>query len=130
MPHVLLVEDDDQVRMLLKTNLISAGYEVSEAPNGAGAGAMYKQRRPDLVVTDVLMPDKDGLELIMELRRTDPSVRILAISGGGKTDSESHLKIAQKLGAKQTLAKPFGNDAFLEAVRLALEESSKEQSNE
>jgi CheY-like chemotaxis protein len=118
MASILLVEDDEQLRLLLKLLLTSSGYEVWEAPNGTKVCDMYQQQRFDLVITDLVMPDIDGLEVIMELRRRDSKVRIIAMSGAGQ---EEYLKMAQKLGAQLTLSKPFGNQMFLEAVSLALE---------
>jgi DNA-binding response OmpR family regulator len=121
MPKILLVEDDDQLRGMLKLLLTSAGYEVSEATNGKRVCDMHQQQRFDLVITDLVMPDIDGLAVIMELRRIDRDVRIIAMSGGGQGKGEGYLRIAQKLGAHLTLSKPFGNQEFLEAVRLALD---------
>ena len=82
MRSVLLVEDDDQLRADLKQLLIDTGYEVWEAPSGVGVGDLYQQHHPDLVITDLLMPDRDGLEVIMDLRGRDPNARIIAMSWG------------------------------------------------
>jgi DNA-binding response OmpR family regulator len=121
LPSILLVEDDSDLIEALSRVLTIAGYEVWAAPNGAMAEEMYDQSHPDLVVTDLIMPEKDGIELIVNLRRKDSSARILAISGGAaKITADSQLAIARKLGAQQTLAKPFSNDQLLEAVRLLL----------
>jgi DNA-binding response OmpR family regulator len=120
-PNILLVEDDEQLRELLKMLLTSAGYEVSEASDGTPVFAMHQQQRFDLVITDLVMPDFDGLAVIMELRRIDQDVRIIAMSGGGKGKGEDYLRIAQKLGAHLTLSKPFGNQEFLDAVRQTLD---------
>ena len=121
MPRILLVEDDDQLRPMLKLLLTTAGYEVWEARDGRGVGDLYEHHHPNLVITDLVMPDKDGLEVIMDLRRRDPKVRIIAMSGGGQGSAECYLKIARKLGAQRTLSKPFGNNEFLEAVLLVVE---------
>jgi DNA-binding response OmpR family regulator len=121
MASILLVEDDDQLRTMLKMVLTGAGYEVSEASNGARVCDMYQQQRFDLVITDLVMPDIEGLEVIMELRRNDQNVRIIAMSGGGQVRAEEYLGTAQKLGANLTLSKPFGNQEFLEAVRGVLD---------
>ena len=121
MPGILLVEDDDRLRSMLKLLLTTAGYEVWEARDGMGVGDLYGHHHPDLVITDLLMPNRDGLEVIMDLRRGDPKVRIIAISGGGHGRAESYLEIAQNLGAQWILSKPFSNSGFLEAVRLAVE---------
>lgn len=119
MPSILLVEDDDQLRAMLKLLLTSSGYEVWETCTGKEVGYMY--HHPDLVITDLLMPEKDGLEVIMELRRKDSSVKIIAMSGGGQWSPECYLLLAQKLGARITLSKPFGSEELLRTVHSALE---------
>ena len=121
MPKILLVEDDDQLRPMLKLLLTGAGYEVWDTPNGTLVCNMHHEQSFDLVITDLVMPDIEGLGVIMELRRTDPNVPIIAMSGGGQGGGEEYLRVAQKLGAQRTLSKPFGNQEFLDAVGLALE---------
>ena len=121
MASILLVEDDDQLRTMLKLLLTSSGHEVQEESNGMRVCDMYQEQRFDLVITDLVMPDIEGLEVIVELRRKDPNVRIIAMSGGGKGRAEEYLRIAQQLGAKLTLSKPFKNQEFLEAVRVVLD---------
>jgi DNA-binding response OmpR family regulator len=120
-PNILLLEDDEQLRKLLKTVLTSGGYEVSEAANGVGVCQMHQQQRFDLVITDLSMPDTEGLTVITELRRVDANLRIIAMSGGYAGRGESYLKIALKFGARSTLSKPFSIDEFLQTVRLTLE---------
>ena len=117
MARILLVEDDDQVRTMLKLLLTSSGYEVSEAPNGMRVCDMHQQQRFDLIITDLVMPDIEGLGMIMELRRRDQDVRIIAMSGGG----QDYLKIAHRLGAQAILSKPFGDKELLKTVRQVLE---------
>lgn len=124
MSSILLVEDDTDLSEMLTRVLTIAGYEVWEATGGAMAEETYDQIHPDLVITDLFMPEKDGIELIVNLRRKDAGVKILAISGGaGKIKADYQLVIARKLGAQQTLAKPFSNDQLLEAVSLLDSES-------
>jgi two-component system response regulator (stage 0 sporulation protein F) len=127
MASILLVEDDDQLRAMLKRLLTGEGYEVCEASNGAGVADMHEKQRFDLVITDLVMPNIEGLEVIMDLRRIDRAVRIIAMSGGGRTKAEDYLRIAQKLGVQLTLSKPFGNQEFLEAVRVVLETSAQNE---
>lgn len=122
MPKILLIDDDEQLRTVLKLVLTSSGYEVSEACNGNEASKIYQQQRPDLVITDLLMPDKEGLEVIMELRRRDDEVKIIAISGGGRGSAVNYLDVAGKLGAQQTLAKPFTMEKLLRTVREVMGE--------
>jgi len=121
MASILLVEDDDLLRIMLKELLTRSGYEVSEASDGRRVCNMHQEQRFDLVITDLVMPDIDGLAVIMELRRVDQNVRIIAMSGALQGRAKEYLRIAQKLGAQLTLVKPFGNEEFLEAVCLALE---------
>jgi CheY-like chemotaxis protein len=133
---ILLVEDDPRdealtlralkrcnivIRTMLKLLLTNSGYEVWETANGTRVCDMYQQQHFDLIITDLVMPDLDGLEVIMELRRRDQNVRIIAMSGVGQGRAEEYLRLAQKLGAQLTLSKPFGNQEFLKAVRLVLE---------
>jgi DNA-binding response OmpR family regulator len=122
MPKILLIDDDDQLRTMLKLVLTSSGYEVSEACNGNEASRIYQQQYPDLVITDLLMPDKEGLELIMELRRNNKDIKIIAMSGGGRGGAVNYLEAAGKLGAQQTLAKPFSRQELLRAVRAVMGE--------
>jgi DNA-binding response OmpR family regulator len=121
MRTILIVEDDESLRAMLKLILLDAGYAVLEAATGNEVGPIYQQEKPDLVITDLLMPDKDGLEVIMDLHRRDQNAKIIAISGSGKKNSGNYLLLAQKLGARCTLTKPFTPEEFLEAVRMALE---------
>ncbi|HJQ26967.1 MAG TPA: response regulator [Blastocatellia bacterium] len=121
MQNILLVEDDEQLRAMLKRLLVKSGYQVWEAENGQGVADVYQQNEIDLVITDLLMPDKEGLEVIRDIRRQDPGARIIAMSGGGKGAAATYLLVAEKLGASYTLSKPFNNGKFLEAVRQALE---------
>jgi DNA-binding response OmpR family regulator len=120
MPRILLVEDDELVRTMIRVFLEEEGHEVFEASDGKQMREEFDPP-PDLIITDVLMPSVDGLELIMQVRRRDPKIKILAVSGGGQIRGETYLSIAQRLGAQHTLAKPFTRWAFLAAVRLALE---------
>ncbi len=116
MARILLIDDDDQFREMLAEILAGAGYEVVEARNGnAGAKAQY-ERPADLVITDIVMPEKEGLEVIRELRRQDPEVGIIAISGGGCYSGAHYLEVAEKLGADRALAKPFKRRDLLESI--------------
>jgi CheY-like chemotaxis protein len=118
MARLLLVDDDDAIRAVLRKTLIAAGHEVEEAADGGLALKAYSRQRSDLVITDVLMPEKDGLETITELRRLDPSVRIIAMSGGGRTLGlgQLYLESARDVGALHILAKPFTPATLLKAV--------------
>jgi DNA-binding response OmpR family regulator len=120
MPRIFLVEDDVQLRPMLKELLTSSGYEVWEFKDGRGVAEMYQQQRPDLVIIDLLMPEKEGLEVIMDLRRRDRNVKVVAMSEGGSLSGKSLLNIARKLGAQCTLSKPFTQEEFLETVHSGI----------
>jgi len=93
-----------------------AGHEVVEAPDGIEGIRLYREKQPQLVITDIVMPKKEGLETILDLRREDPQVKIIAISGGGRIGPESYLDIAEGFGANRILTKPFNNKELLEAI--------------
>jgi len=120
MAKILLVEDDDEVRSVLKTLLQEEGHEVSEAAEGNAAIEQFLKLSVDLVVTDLVMPDKEGLETIIDLRRTHPDVKIMAMSGGGRNSPQDYLDMAKRLGAIEVIAKPFSIDDFLRCVNRAL----------
>ena len=122
MASILIIEDDDQFRAMLLEMLKLAGYEVEEASNGKEGIKLYIENPKDLVVTDIIMPEQEGIETIIELRRSFPDVKIIAISGGGRITAKDHLQIAKDLGAIQTLPKPFGREKLLKAIREVLKE--------
>lgn len=120
MASILVIDDDPAILRSLRKVLESAGHEVTEAPDGMKALRWFAGRPTDLVLTDIYMPEMDGLELTMRLREAFPEVRVLAMSGGGFIDKGQILKAAEILGARQILEKPFTPDQVLEAVERAL----------
>jgi DNA-binding response OmpR family regulator len=120
MASILLVEDDEQLRSMLRIVLDRAGHEVQEAGNGKEALEIYNRRPTDLIVTDIVMPDKEGLETIMEFRRSYPDVKIIAMSGGGRTGAQNYLQLAKKLGADHILTKPFSNQEILDGIHIVV----------
>jgi DNA-binding response OmpR family regulator len=104
---ILIVEDDKDLREMLKISLIRRKYSVIEAGDGKEAIIHFKPTITDLVVTDLLMPEEDGLKVIMKLRELKPSLKIIAISGGGKAGPGSYLNLAKALGADAIFPKPF-----------------------
>lgn len=118
MPRILLVDDDAAVRGTLRKFLENAGYETVEASDG-GAGSRMLDG-VDLVITDLLMPDVDGVDLLGMIRKQGRSIPVIAISGGGRVDPRSYLDVAKALGAYATLAKPFDFQQMLTTVRNAL----------
>ena len=122
MSSVLLIEDDDSLRDLLRITLIGAGYVVLEAMNGRQGVNTFRKTPTDLVVTDLYMPERDGLEVIEALRRTHPQVKLLAISGASGT--MGYFPLAQSLGAVAVLQKPFSPSAFLDIVGRLLKDDA------
>jgi DNA-binding NtrC family response regulator len=116
--RILVIEDDPLVRKLANVMLTSAGYDVEEATDGEEGVASYRRQPSDLVITDMLMPNQDGLATIRALTQLDPRVKIIAMSGGGDGPL-SYLDAAMRLGALDILRKPFTRDALLAAVRNA-----------
>jgi DNA-binding response OmpR family regulator len=121
MPRILVIDDDDQVRLMLQIALEKSGFEVLTAENGKIGLAMFREQSADLIVTDIIMPEQEGIETIVELRRDFPDTKIIAISGGGKVSPESYLTMADALGASRTFSKPLDMDEFLEAVQKLLD---------
>jgi CheY-like chemotaxis protein len=118
--RILVVDDEEAIRLVLREALEHAGYEVVEAEDGVAGIEQYHLWRVDLVILDILMPRKDGLETIKELRQVDPAVKIIAISGGVRGSNVDNLALAQALGARRTLAKPFRLHEMLEIVAAVL----------
>ena len=129
MAHVLLVDDDRDIRGFCRCVLQDAGHEVAEACSGVEAAARYRASPADLIIMDVFMPDGDGFETMKEIRRTHPDARILAISGGWRTGPSTYLNAAGMLGANQTLAKPFDGEQLLRSVDAVLDNNRETPSN-
>lgn len=121
MPSVLVVDDEDQIRQLIRETLEQAGYDVQEASNGKQGLERYRAKPTDLVIMDILMPDQDGLESIMTLRREFPASRVIAITGGSDMIGIlNFLDVAKMLGARRTLQKPFDMQTLLDAAQSEL----------
>jgi len=120
MPSILIIDDDASIRDSLRRTLHKEGYTILEASEGRGGLKQLEHSLADLILLDMFMPDKDGLETIGELRRTHPGIRIIAMSGGGFKGTVDVLHVATKLGARRTLAKPFTREQLLEAVETEL----------
>jgi CheY-like chemotaxis protein len=117
---ILVVDDEPLLREFVQQILARAGHSVTCAEDGRQASEILTRRAFDLVVTDLLMPERDGIELIDELRRQYPTVRILAMSGGGRIGRDQYLRIARGFGAHGLLEKPFNHKQLLAAVDHAL----------
>lgn len=124
MARVLVVDDDPVILELVKEMLEGAGHAAVAAANGRSAMELVKDTPVEVVLTDILMPDKDGLEFIRELRRDCPQAKIIAMSGGGSLKINlDFLQVAKRMGAVFTLQKPFTPQALIDAVDCALASS-------
>jgi len=121
MALILVTDDEENIRGFMRQALEMEGHEVLEAENGRKALEILENNATiNLVVTDMIMPDMDGLELIRNIQRDMPSMRVVAVSGGGAIEADKYLEFAHRLGALITLEKPVEIDAFLDAIESAL----------
>jgi CheY-like chemotaxis protein len=117
---VLVIDDEPLMRRMIRRSLEGEGHTVLEAEHGRIGMKIAQQRHPEIVITDILMPETEGIETIRSLRSSIPAVKILAISGAGELSGVSYLRIAGALGADDILAKPFRNDELTGAVARLL----------
>ncbi len=117
MARILIIDDDVQFRAMLRQMLERAEYEVVDAPDGKVGMRLYREEPSDLVITDLIMSETEGIETIRELRRDFPNIKIIAISGGGRIGPEEYLHSAKMLGAQCTFTKPIEREEVLQAVR-------------
>ncbi|MGD9546065.1 MAG: response regulator [Candidatus Krumholzibacteriia bacterium] len=116
MTRILLVDDDTQVRTMLKKTFEREGYEVVEAGDGCQAVALYDPDTIDLVITDIVMPEKEGIETIREIKSNNPQAKIIAISGGGRIKPGDYLAWAERFGVDNTFTKPIRRQEILDAI--------------
>lgn len=120
MARILIIDDDAMVRDAIRDILESRNHTVEEAHHGRDGLDRMRQGRFDLVITDIIMPEMEGVEAMLAIREEFPGVKVIAISGGGRTANYDFLGVAGKLGANKTLQKPFKRDDLLRAVRDCL----------
>jgi len=125
MARILVIEDDEIVRGVVRRVLQSKGFDILEAMDGKVGVEVFQTESPDLVITDIVMPNKEGLETIRDLRRLDPDVKIIAVSGGGRNTPDDYLILAEKFGAARTFEKPFEWDDLVEAIDELLGEGAR-----
>lgn len=118
MSKILIIDDDEQFNLMLKSALVIKGYEVDTASNGREAKVLYQSNVYDVIITDIIMPDVDGYEVILDLRRMGLGDRTIAVSGGGRTAAEDYLATAQHFDVAATFNKPVD----LQALRAKVEE--------
>jgi len=120
MAQILIADDDESLRRMLKLTLVRMGHTVDEAKDGAQAWTKFQTHPAELIIMDLIMPEKEGLETIRLFRKNKVAVKILAISGGGRVDASDMLAIARQFGADAVLAKPFSNEELAQALKLLL----------
>ena len=123
MATVLIIDDESYVREMMRLMIEPLGYEVVEAENGAIASKFIQNTTPDLIITDIVMPEKNGIDVIMEVKKSSNPIPIIAISGGGGiTGRFDYLEIAKLVGAENILKKPFAMEELRSLVENILQE--------
>ena len=120
MSNILVIDDNASVRKAITLMLESGGFHVTAAKDGSEGLNAFAAGSPDLVLVDIIMPDKDGIEIIREMRQTRPATKIIAMTGGGRLSNLDFLKMARAFGAVETLAKPIDPDDLVARVRACL----------
>ena len=120
MSRILVIDDNEQIRNVLKRILEREGHHVVIVEDSESGLSCQKQQSFDLIITDILLPDKEGISTILELHTDYPSLKIIAISGGGSFQPYGYLDIAKRVGANRTLPKPFNRDELLQVVNELL----------
>jgi two-component system, chemotaxis family, chemotaxis protein CheY len=120
MPKILIIDDNDDLRDTLVVMLEDQGYSVISASDGKTGADAFAEARPDLVLTDIIMPDSDGVEAIRRIRTIDPKARVVAMSGGSISGNDYQLRMAKEAGAIEVLAKPFEVDDLVTVVERCL----------
>jgi DNA-binding NtrC family response regulator len=118
--RILIIDDEREIREMLRDMLRTQGYEVMTAADGHAGTRLQRQHPADLVITDIFMPEKEGIETILDLQTASPGLKIIAISGGGGDYNVDYLAAARQLGAIRSISKPFDLDDLLATVRDAL----------
>lgn len=120
MARILVIDDDGALRQMLTLTLVHFGHEVIEAKGGREGMALLKISNVELVLTDMVMPEMEGFEVLMALREKFPSMKVIAMSGGGRHRSMDYLRMAELLGATAVLRKPFSSEALMAVVNKSL----------
>jgi len=129
MAKILVFDDEPSILLMIKKMLEKAGHEVDIALNGKDGMELFEKNKPDLVITDIIMPIKEGLETILELRKKHPGLKIIAISGGGRISPDGYLPGAKLLGADMVFQKPLVQKEFMEAVSMLLNKNKGKSSS-
>ena len=118
--QILVIDDDAGVRLTLQHVLAGAKFHVTCAANGVEGMRLFHERRPDLVICDIIMPEQEGIETVLQIKRDAPQTKVIAISGGGRIGNANMLELARRVGADYAVSKPFSIPDLLLAVRNAL----------
>jgi CheY-like chemotaxis protein len=113
---ILVIDDDHLVRYALSKILLGAGYAVVTASDGRRGMTVLRAEHPDVVITDIIMPEQEGIDTIIQIRRERPAIKIIAISGGGRIRNVDFLEMAHSLGASEVIAKPFEANELLSCL--------------
>ena len=127
MKKILIIDDEPHILLMLKKMLERAGYEIDIASNGLEGLELFKKYPSDLVITDIIMPEKEGLETIREMKRLQSELKIIAMSGGGKITADSYLQTAKLFGASRVIEKPFTQQQMVEAVNDLISGSEEQK---
>jgi DNA-binding response OmpR family regulator len=127
MARILIIDDEPHILLMVKKMLERAGYEVDLASNGSEGLRLFDSIQPDLVITDIIMPEKEGLETIREMRRQNKDLQIIAMSGGGKISADNYLETARIFGAARIMEKPFSQNLLLSYVEDLLGPGEKQE---
>ena len=125
MAKILVFDDEPSILLMLKKMLEKAGHEVDTALNGREGMELFEKNKPDLLITDIIMPEKEGLETILQLRKKYPELKIIAISGGGRIGPGGYLPSAKLFGADMIFQKPLIQKEFMQAVSSLLNEAQE-----
>jgi len=117
MARILIIDDDVNFLKMLRQMLERAGHTVLDAPNGKIGAQLFREDRTEIIITDIFMPEKDGIELLKELKKDFPTVRMIAMSGGGRKSEFAFLEIAEMFGADRSFTKPFERQELLGAIQ-------------
>lgn len=129
MAKILVIDDDEQVLDMLYESLTRERFDVLKASNGEQGLRIYRQEPVDLIITDILMPEKEGIETIIELRQDFPDVKIIAMSGGGRIGTKDYLHLAKIFGVQRTFTKPVAREQLLDAIKELLKEKPNRTSD-
>ncbi|MCK5100468.1 MAG: response regulator [Desulfobacteraceae bacterium] len=117
MAHILIIDDDEQILTMLKQAIERKGYKVTTAINGKEGIKLYKETLADVVITDIVMPEMEGLEAIRKLTKEYKDIKIIALSGGGFVSPDEYLKLAKQFGAKYAFAKPVNLKELINSIK-------------